>query len=398
MSIFHILLISFRNFMSGKSRTVLTVSAFAIGFATVTFLLSIGYGIEKMTASQISSPNTLYIFDVSLDDTDLSSIEEKNLQEIKNLDNVEKVEPALVLPGKINNGSIKADVAVYGYSTEYLSMSEIKISEGGDLGEKNKKDVLVSTGALSALNLEGAEFKRANVNVDVMTNSALSPKLQTEESENIKNINISGTVDDKTPFIIFPIETLKEIFGTTNYSAAKVKVKDRAKISDARRLVEKLGFSTVYVGDAIAQINTFFSIFRYIISSFGIIAMVVAILGMFNTLTVSLIERTQEIGILKSNGAKRRDVLMLFLTESLLISFMGGFLGIIFGTLSAEGINFLFNVYAVKNGGISVNFSFLPLLSVLYMVLTILAVGILTGLYPARRASQIRILDAIKYE
>lgn len=399
MKLVYIILISFHNLMDRKIRSILTISGVIIGVGAIVFLLSIGYGFERMTTKQISSPNALSVFEASLDDSDLVSINDGNLAKIRNLSNVEEAEPGLIMAGKANNGPVKTDVAIDGYSSKFIDLAEIKTFRGKKFSSDDGNGVLASTGALELLNISNNDFSKSTIAVDVLANKTLSPTLEDGSVKNIKDLKIVGVIDDdKTPYIILPFKTLQKQLSIVDYNTAKIKVKDKTQISDTRRQVEKLGFTTNFIGDTIQQINTFFTIFRYIIGGFGVIAMIVAILGMFNTLTVSLMERTQEIGILKSNGAQRKDIWRLFLAEALIISFIGGVLGVITGDIIGETVNFIFNIYAKQNGGEAVDFFYVPLSLVLYMMLIVVGIGLVTGLYPAKRASKIKILDAIKYE
>lgn len=390
---------SFRNLTSNRTRSVLTISSISISFAIITFLLSFGYGIEKMTNDAISSPDTLYTFEVSLDNSDLTSINDKSLADIRNLDNVSKTEPSITLPGRVYNGSIKADMAIKGYTKEYLTLAEIKTAQGEKFKTDNMKGLLISSGSAALLNMSKDSIDNRALSIDVVADKAFSPALEDGQIETIKNLKITGIVDDdKTPFVIVPMETLKGGLNIVNYDTARVKVKDKDQLLETRRQVEKMGLTTSFIGDTLKQINSFFTIIRYIIGGFGLTAMVVAIIGMFNILTISLLEKTQEIGILKSNGAKRKDVLGLFISEALIISCAGGILGIIAGALTSEVVNIIFNIYAQRSGGYAVDLFHFPLLFVLFMLLTAVTIGFLTGLYPARRASKLKILDAIKYE
>jgi ABC-type antimicrobial peptide transport system permease subunit len=183
-----------------------------------------------------------------------------------------------------------------------------------------------------------------------------------------------------------------------SFNIAKVKVKDKDTISDTKSKIENMGFGTNYIGDTIQQIASFFLVFRYIVGGFGFIAMLVAILGMFNTLTVSLLERTREVGVLKSNGAVRRDIWRIFLSEAMIISTVGGFLGIIFGILAGESVNLIFNKLAQGNGSDPVDFFYTPVYFIFATILATLLVGFLTGYYPSKRATKINALDALKYE
>ncbi len=121
-------------------------------------------------------------------------------------------------------------------------------------------------------------------------------------------------------------------------------------------------------------------------------------LGMFNTMSVSLLERTREVGLMKAMGMRSHEVRELFLTESMTMGFFGGLLGILMGIGIGKGLSILISVVAVSRGVGVVDISYLPVtFSTFIMVLSII-VGLVTGMYPARRATRISALDALRYE
>ena len=128
------------------------------------------------------------------------------------------------------------------------------------------------------------------------------------------------------------------------------------------------------------------------------VALTVAALGMFNTLTVSLLERTREVGLMKAMGMKSSEVQELFLTESMIMGFLGGILGIIGGWFAGKAVGVVLSFFAIFRGVGFVDISYLPFSFVLIVVLLSLLVGIATGIYPARRATKISALDALRYE
>lgn len=398
MKLRYIIQISFRNLVSGKTRSILTILAISIGFSTILFLLAAGYGIQKVTTSEISAPDTLSIFEASTLDSDITSIDDATISKIKRLDNVEAVEPAVILPGKLLNTSLSTDISVKGFTEKYFELNEDKLLSGKKLQNTNTNDILISSGALARINPTGVANANLRLTARVATDTNLSPIYVDGEIKEIESLHIFGVVDDENPYIILPMKKLQDELSLESYNIIKVKVKNQALTQTTRKSVENLGLPTEYVGDTINQINNFFSIFRYIIGGFGLIATIVAVIGMFNTLIVSLIERTSEIGILKSHGARRRDIWLLFISESLMLSVFGGVAGLVLGVISSEAVNVIYNLYATSNGGKAISLFVFPPSLFLYLLLASVAIGFATGLYPAIRASKIKILDAIKYE
>jgi ABC-type antimicrobial peptide transport system permease subunit len=395
----YILELSWRNLMNRKVRSILTISGVVIGIAAITFLISLGYGFENMTTSQISSKNTLAVFDVSLDNSDLASITEKGATSIKELDNVEQFEPALTLAGKLSDGKVNSNITVNGYNNQYLDLNDTKLLRGARYKDTDKDSIIVTTGVLEAFGVSIDNFGSKKYSAELVDNHDLSPSLQNGETKKIENMKIVGVIDDdQSTYIVMPYELIKSEIQAVNFNIAKVKVKDQTKLSDTKSKIENMGYGTNYIGDTIKQIASFFLVFRYIVGGFGFIAMLVAILGMFNTLTVSLLERTREVGVLKSNGAVRKDIWRIFLSEALVISATGGVLGIIFGISIGEAVNLIFNRLAQSNGSEPVDFFYTPVYFVIGTLIATLVVGFVTGYYPSKRATKINALDALKYE
>ena len=395
----YILELSWRNLMNRKIRSILTISGVVIGIAAITFLISIGYGFERMTTSKISTKDTLFVFDVNLENSDLSVISEENSAKISNLDNVEKLEPGLSLAGKLSNGKVKTDILVNGYNNQFLKLNDVRMFRGQEYSDMDKNKVIVTTGVLKAFEVATNDYKSNQYDLEILANHDLSPTLQSGDVKTIEKVDIIGVIDDdQTSYVVMPYRELKSIMAANSYNVAKVKVKDKAILTETKTKVENMGFGTNYIGDTIQQIASFFLVFRYIIGGFGFIAMLVAVLGMFNTLTVSLLERTREVGVLKSNGAVKRDIWRIFLSEALVISIVGGIFGIIFGIFGGEMANLVFNRLAEQKGSEPVDFFYTPLYFIVATLLATFVVGFLTGYYPSKRATKINALDALKYE
>jgi putative ABC transport system permease protein len=394
MKLNSIISLSSRNLLDGKMRSILTISGVSIGFSTIVFLLAFGFGIEKLTTSQISSGNTLRTFKVTSQDTDSGYIETQAITNIAKLNSVTEVESSSILPGKISNGSLEVDTSLEATTTSYMALDDMKIVSGEMFEDSDVKALILTTGLLDELNIDRSSYSTSNIQIAALPNTTYSENKTIE----IKNMYISGIVDDTSPIAYFPMKGTKDIFKSFSLSTALVKSQDSKNIPGLRKKVEEMGYTTYYKEDTIKQINSIFSIFRFIIGIFGFIAVVVSILGMFNTLTISLLERTQEIALLKSFGAKKQDIFKLFLTEAMLISIVGGIIGILTGLLLGELFNLVFNIYAKMNQGYPVDLFYLPLVNYLYIMLGILGVGLLTGFYPALRASRVKVLEAIKNE
>jgi putative ABC transport system permease protein len=111
-----------------------------------------------------------------------------------------------------------------------------------------------------------------------------------------------------------------------------------------------------------------------------------------------LLERTREVGLMKAMGMTAIEVKRLFLTESMLMGFVGGMLGIFFGFMAGKFISLILSIFGLINGVGFIDVAYLPPAFVGLVFLLSLFVGLITGLYPSRRATKISALDALRYE
>ncbi|RLG29292.1 ABC transporter permease, partial [Methanosarcinales archaeon] len=151
--------------------------------------------------------------------------------------------------------------------------------------------------------------------------------------------------------------------------------------------------SAVTMGSSIKQLEFVFGILQVVLIAIASISLIVAAMGIMNTMLMSVMERTHEIGVMKAIGAKNRNILFLFLMEAGLVSLVGGLFGSIMGILAAKAISF----GIVTKFGVEIAAIVKP--EVLFgAVIVAMLVGILSGLYPARKASKMSPVEAVRYE
>ncbi|MBW7956059.1 FtsX-like permease family protein [Patescibacteria group bacterium] len=208
---------------------------------------------------------------------------------------------------------------------------------------------------------------------------------------------VGVTPEEDTPVVYVPFIELRSL-GINRFSQIKVIADNPRVLPEVRTNIESMGYGTVSVADTVAQIDSLFSTFRLLLGVIGLVALSVAALGMFNTLTVSLLERTREVGLLKAMGMKSGEVRELFLTESMIMGFYGGILGLLIGFGAGKLLSLILSSVAVAKGVGFIDISVVPLSFVLVVVVLAIIVGILTGYFPARRATKISALNALRYE
>ncbi|MBE0573525.1 ABC transporter permease, partial [Candidatus Dojkabacteria bacterium] len=219
-------------------------------------------------------------------------------------------------------------------------------------------------------------------------------KLETETVE----YRIVGLIEEgSTPIFYFPIENLNNL-QLQNYSSLRVIVSNVSDVVQIREKINAMGFATGSVVDTVNQIQILFDNIRVFLTLLGMVALLVASLGVFNTLTVSLLERTKEVGLLKAMGMNSLEIQQLFLTESLLLALTGCFLGIGIGIVVGKILSALLSLVVLPKGMGWLDISHVPPSLVLLVIFLSLLVGLATGIYPAQRAKKISALDALRYE
>ena len=233
------------------------------------------------------------------------------------------------------------------------------------------------------------------VNLEYVVTSTLMPGLSSRVLSEKTSYTIVGVFEDTgKPMAFVPVGDMESL-GVKYYSAVKVLASSELALAPLRTLIQSMGLVTRSVADTLSQIVRLFGIIRFLLGSFGAIALVVALFGMFNTLTVSLLERTREIGVMKSLGTTNSDVTRIFLTESVLISAIGGFGGVVLGMILGKIMDGAF--FAASRGG-GESLFLMPASFAFFIFFLAVLVGIVTGWYPAKRASKISALNALRYE
>ncbi len=192
-------------------------------------------------------------------------------------------------------------------------------------------------------------------------------------------------------------------YNKNGYSMVIVKVDDVNHVLDATDKITELGFQAFSPQSFVEGINNFYLILQVIFGGVGAIALLVAAIGIANTMAMAILERTREIGLMKAIGATNRDVLAIFLGEAAGIGFVGGLGGVIIGWLAGQGLNVVAIVYlagqTATQGGMppSVAVStplWLPIFALVFATI----IGLISGLYPALRAATMIPVLALKYE
>ena len=186
---------------------------------------------------------------------------------------------------------------------------------------------------------------------------------------------------------------------TEGYDSAVVRVTDPVKLQEVRQKITDLGYGSFSIVDELDQIRTVFLIIDSVLGLLGGISLLVASFGIANTMIMSILERTREIGIMKAIGAEDREIKLIFFVEAAVIGVTGGVLGV----LLAWGIDTLANNLAYRfilkpQGASFIDFFDLPPYLTIGAILFALMVSIAAALYPASRAARIDPVRALRHD
>lgn len=391
--------LSTRMFRSRLMRTFLTILGIGIGIGAILFLVSLGYGLQRALISQITSSDSLLSLDVVQGEKAALVLNNAVIDAIAKFPEVKEVAPLVSLRGQVTYEGTTADIIASITNASFLKFSNLKLVDG-NMFDQNKNEIIISKAVARVFNIEDT---KAIIGKEVSI-SFLATKLTEGAQEQLDLIPqaekfvVTGVVgDESSSFIFFPIGKVSGIT-LDSYSQAKVRVTGTQTLDIVRNKILDMGFSVAALSDVIDQANKIFNILQIILAIFGVVALVVSAIGMFNTMTIALMERTQEVGIMKALGASKMDIMYMFVTEAVIMGLLGGMVGLAVGFLGGQTFNFLLNILAKRVGGRAVDIFYTPLWFAVTIVGFSTFVGFITGLWPARRAARLNPLEAVKYK
>lgn len=359
-----------------------------IGIASVIVLVGIGDGASQNVTEEVQSLGT-DILTVSVNSSD-ASFEYSELDEFKELDNIESIAPYKTLSSTVTrNYTESSSSTLMAVNHSYLEIANMSLQKGRtisiiDIENSSKVCILGSEVATTLFNLSEPVGEKIKIDGDNYTVIGLLEEQGTSMGNNVDEM------------ILIPITTARYLGEDTNITNLYVEVEDEAKINMTINVLENyirqtLEISSDYynvssqdsVLDTMENVSSTLSL---LLGGIASISLIVGGIGVMNVMLVSVTERTKEIGIRKSLGAKKMDILLQFLVEALVLSILGGIIGVICGLgigYFVENFDFTFN----PNGTI-----------VLIAFLASSIIGLVFGIFPAYRAAKLNPIEALRTE
>ncbi|MFV0314777.1 MAG: ABC transporter permease, partial [Anaerotignum sp.] len=420
-----------------KLRTFLTVLGVVIGTASIVVMVSIGIGMNESFARQLESWGSLQVVNVYSPNSRYGMVDAESgdnaknqgkqvkldaaaVEEFRQIEGVEVVSPMKTLYLLAGCGKYIADVSFIGIEPAAMEALGYKVEEGRTLSAEDSRAVVLGG---------GVEFYDPRLNWEMRMNaeppelSLIDEKIElsydwnygtsyADKSIKATKFEVVGTMpaDGANGWsAIMPIDELEkisksqqeweaEMYDLSNQNTSKeyeqvlVKVTDMKNVQMVQQQIKDMGYNASSLTDELEAMKETTKMLRMVLGAIGAISLIVAAIGITNTMVMAIYERTREIGIMKVIGASLRDIKLLFLTEAAFIGFAGGIVG--------AGISFmiskLLNFVAMQQG--SDMTSSIPLWLYIGAVGFATVVGILSGYLPAQRAMKLSALTAIKTE
>jgi putative ABC transport system permease protein len=391
-----------RMFRTNRSRTILTILGISVGIGAILFLVSLGYGLQVFILNRITNSEALLSLDVNSGELENLKLDKETVEGIKATPGVDKISPLVSLQAQMVVDDISSELQANFTNNEYFRLDGTTLKSGtlytDEAADNNK--VIVSSAALQLFNLAPDQAIGKNINFTLFppAKEGDAKGIVREFVELPESFTISGIIEEENSSYVYLPLAVSEPLEIDNYNQLKVKVNTEEDLDPVRNAIMEKGFVVSALSDIIEQANQIFTVIQIVLASFGIVALIVSAIGMFNTMTIALLERTQEIGIMKALGATSADIWNMFLSESVIIGFLGGMGGITIGMAGGEIFNYGINLLAGALGGEKIDMFYTPLWFILIIISFSTLVGLLTGFYPARRAARINCLEALRYK
>lgn len=388
--------LSLRMFKAHTMRTLLTILGMSVGISAIMFLVSFGYGLQRTLLEKITTSDALASVDVSVGkEGGQKKLDQAALDILKTIPNVADVVPVLEVPGQGKFPTLNLDLNVVSSQQSFLKGEGLKLAEGRFFDKNETDGLVISEGIAKIFNVPYDQLIGQSVTLTLFPPSETPGKSLTYNPPT--SYKIVGVVVGENNSVYISLNSLDN-FPLISYSKVKVKGTSADIIDPMRIVIEEKGFVASSISETIDQANKVFRAVQIMLMIFGMIALIVSAIGMFNTMTITLLERTEEIGIMKAIGASRSDISIMFVMESTLMGFLGASGGIILGYLEGEIINFFINIIATRFGGNAVDLFYSPLWFIGIIAGFGAFVGFATGVFPARKAAKIDALDALRYK
>ena len=408
MRLFQTISMAFRAIAANKIRAFLTMLGVIIGVMSVIVLVSIGQGTTASITDSISSMGTNLLtvniqtrrvgmgmpgFGASRNSRNTGSkgtviLKLPEILALEEDESIAYVSPVCSGSLTVKAGNVNTSASVSGVLPAYANI----INQGVQSGRYIIDADVDNRSAVCVIGVELAKDLYGNTNVVGNTLHIDGRKFRIVGVLESKGTSMSGSSDNS---VVLPFTLAQRMLDSTSISSIYMSAVDSESVDDAQEVVEKFlykkyqnesSYSVMNQTSMLETMSETSSTLSLMLGGIAGISLLVGGIGIMNIMLVSVTERTREIGIRKAIGAKRRDILLQFLIESVVISGMGGLLGLGLG----------FALMSVLENVLGMTLAVTP--GIIYLAIGFsMGVGVLFGLYPANKASKLRPIEALHY-
>ena len=389
-------LLAYRSIKERKARSILTVLGIAVGIAAIVSLLSLGFGMQQAITGQLTEmADMIGVMPGEMRGgsyVEKGSFTDRDVKDLRRISGIKTVAAMMWDHAEVEYRKQKIPLYVLGGDTKELGdiyVGSVGLKEGRWLRENDYKGcVLGHWIANDCFDSVIHVNDKLEINGDKFVVLGIFDKG-------------SMTTSDIDRYVFLTHRASKEVLKTDDISYIMVRVYD---IEEAEEIAEKIeetindnhGLNdfayAMTVESAIEMIGSVLNIIQGVLVGIAAIALIVASIGIMNTMLMSVMERSHEIGVMKAIGAKNWDVLSLFLLESSIVSMVGGVVGCLLGWCVAVGISFVASMQFGLESAADVKPGV-----ILGGIAVAVIVGVLSGFYPARKASKLSPVEAVRY-
>ena len=451
-----LLRMSINNLKRRKLRTFLTVLGVMIGTTSIVVMISLGLGLQQAMLQEIENAggmNTINVTGIasgesmfysgdSSDEASEKRLNDSAVAELAKLDHVTSVSPEYDMSVLLLKGGYEGWAELVAMKPEDLKALKLDLIYGNgvitNFTDKSGTNSYYETGELADIDLEkdsvflvldqdgyyAAQNTQAFGTTDGSADSGSSDGSQTQKAVQKHAVRACGVIagdpeNYKTGYqnIYCDLDTLKQVLKkefngraipgqptTKNgkpykdfcYSSAKVKVDDQDKLDEVVSGIRSMGYNASTNAEYMESAKKQMGMIQAVLGGIGAVSLLVAAIGIANTMMMSIYERTKEIGIIKVLGCSLKNIREMFLIEAASIGLIGGVAGMVLSYILSAIINFLTDHGAAM--GIEGNLSYIPIWLVLVAIAFATLIGTLAGFFPALRAMKLSPLAAIKTE
>lgn len=423
------------NLKRRKTRTVLSVIGVVVGVFAIVVMLSIGFGLSANFQEQIESFGNLHTIEVNNwgggrgNDGQQSKLDDSTIKKLGEIPGVSAVTPWASRYLTFGCGHFRAECELVGVDAKAFEKFGYELAEGRYMTPGSKNEIVFGKQATCQFydprKQEWADWDAEEAPVDVLTNKLTFTEDYTymtrDEGTNEINYNvyegkavgILAIENDQAAYSAFTdLENFKKIEkeirkaegagsnSNQEYNSAKIYVDDIDMVSDiCKTIKDNYGFGTYSLNDMLNEMKKTMGMIQAVLGGIGAISLIVAAIGIANTMVMSVYERTREIGVMKVIGASLADIKKMFLLEAGMIGFLGGFFGLVLSYLTSFAMNkFLAPMLSGSMGMEASRLSLIPLPLSICALLFAFLIGVVSGYAPAKRAMNLSALEGLKNE